>query len=130
MKATRWSVRNEVGCPGAVRRWTGVWLALWVGAAALKPLAAEAPAGLVLEEPLVSRFLARAMHSSLAYPRLAELCDRFGARFSGTTNLEGAIDWALDTLKEDGFEAVRGEPVMVPHWVRGEESLEQGRPSP
>jgi len=94
----------------------------------LKAWAADSQPRLALEEPLVSRFLARATHSSLAYPRLAELCDRFGARFSGTTNLEGAIDWALETLKEDGFEAVRGEPVMVPRWVRGEESLEQVSP--
>jgi len=60
--------------------------------------------------------------------RLAELCDTFGPRFSGTTNLEAAIDWALARLKAEGFENVHGEPVKVPHWVRGEERLEQVAP--
>jgi carboxypeptidase Q len=93
-------------------------------------LGAEKVAPLVLEEPMLGRFMSRATHSSLAYPRLAELCDHFGPRFSGTTNLEAAIDWAIEKLKADKFEAVRGEPVMVPKWVRGAESLEQLTPRP
>ena len=37
--------------------------------------------------------------------------------------LEQAIDWALQTMGEDGFSNVRGESVEVPRWVRGNESL-------
>jgi carboxypeptidase Q len=77
-----------------------------------------------------ARLIHAATNSTLAYSRLAELCDTFGPRFSGTTNLEAAIDWALETLRSDGFENVRGEPVRVPRWVRGEESLEQISPRP
>ncbi|MFN0068138.1 MAG: M20/M25/M40 family metallo-hydrolase, partial [Limisphaerales bacterium] len=62
--------------------------------------------------------------------RLTELCDRFGARFSGTTNLEAAIDWTVARLREDGFDEVRTEPVMVPRWVRGAESAELVEPTP
>ncbi len=121
----------------AVRRLAG-WVLAWVLVAGLGGLAAEragqvAAGGeerLELDAPLIGRFLARAAHSSLAYPRLVELCDRFGPRFSGTTNLEAAIDWAMETLRADGFEGVRGQPVMVPRWVRGEESLEQVSPRP
>lgn len=72
----------------------------------------------------VDSLLRAATESDLAYRRLSELCDRFGPRFSGTTNLEAAIDWTLATLKEDGFKNVHGEDVMVPHWVRGNESVE------
>ncbi len=114
-------------------RWVGGWRA-WTLLGLLSGIAcargAGAPGGLEVEEAMVGRFLARATHSSLAYPRMAELCDQFGPRFSGTTNLEAAIDWAISKLKADGFEAVRGEPVMVPRWVRGEESLEQLTPRP
>jgi carboxypeptidase Q len=60
---------------------------------------------------------------SFAFDRLAYLTDTFGPRFSGTQNLEDAIDWILEEMKRDGLENVRGEEVMVPHWVRGEESL-------
>jgi len=62
--------------------------------------------------------------SDFAYQRLARLCDTFGPRFSGSTNLEAAIDWILAQMKKDGLENVHGEEVMVPHWVRGAESAE------
>ncbi len=63
-----------------------------------------------------------ALVDSAGFNQLAELCDTFGPRFSGTENLEQAIDWALAGLKKDGFENVHVEPVMVPRWVRGTES--------
>ncbi len=62
--------------------------------------------------------------TDFAYKRLATLCDMFGSRFSGSTNLEAAIDWVLAEMKKDGLQNVHGELVMVPHWVRGEESAE------
>lgn len=58
-----------------------------------------------------------------AWDRLAELADRFGHRLSGSKALEQAIDWSLETMARDGLENVHREPVMVPHWVRGRESL-------
>lgn len=64
-----------------------------------------------------------AMKDSAAWDRLAYLTDTFGPRFSGSKNLELAIDWILEEMERDGLENVRGEPVMVPHWVRGEEKL-------
>jgi carboxypeptidase Q len=69
-----------------------------------------------------------ATRDSAAYRRLGELVDRFGPRFSGSPGLESAIDWVLEKMKSDGLQRVRGEPVMVPHWVRGEESAWLIRP--
>ena len=69
-----------------------------------------------------ARLIEAALESQRAYDRLAVMCDRFGPRFSGSTNLEHAIDWCLSEMKKDGFSNVRGEKVMVPHWVRGKES--------
>ena len=65
---------------------------------------------------------------SSAYRRLGRLVDTFGSRLSGTASLEAAIDWILDAMKADGLENVRGEPVMVPRWVRGAESAELVKP--
>ena len=65
---------------------------------------------------------------SAAYRRLGRLVDTFGHRLSGSASLEAAIDWILDWMKADGLENVRGEPVMVPHWVRGAESAELVKP--
>ena len=76
------------------------------------------------------RLIDRALRDSAAYERISELVDRFGARFSGTPELEHAIDWVLAEMKKDGLVNVRGEPVMVPRWVRGQESLALVEPRP
>ena len=60
---------------------------------------------------------------SLAYKRLAYLCDMFGPRLSGSKNLEKAIAWIIKEMKSDGLSSVRGERVKVPTWIRGKESL-------
>lgn len=65
---------------------------------------------------------------SAAYRRLGRLVDTFGSRLSGSSSLEAAIDWVLALMKADGLENVRGQPVTVPHWVRGAESAELVKP--
>ena len=62
--------------------------------------------------------------SSFAWERLAELGDTFGNRLSGSENFDAAARWAADQMRRDGLENVRLDPVKVPHWVRGAESLE------
>ena len=69
-----------------------------------------------------------ATRDSAAYRRLGLLVDTFGPRLSGSASLEAAIDWVLREMKADGLEHVRGEPVMVPRWVRGAESAELVKP--
>ena len=71
-----------------------------------------------------SRIIARATKDSAAFNRLAVLTETFGHRFSGSESLERAIDWTLAEMRKDGLDGVRGEPVMVPRWVRGAESVE------
>ena len=71
-----------------------------------------------------SRIIGAALADNFAWDRLTELCDDIGNRLSGSPGLEEAIRWAQEKMKEDGLENVRAEKVMVPHWVRGEESLE------
>ena len=71
-----------------------------------------------------SRIIARATRDSAAWNRLAVLTETFGHRFSGSESLERAIDWTLAEMRKDGLDSVRGEPVMVPRWVRGTESIE------
>ncbi len=74
------------------------------------------------------RIIDAALSDSVAWNRIAELTERFGARFSGTPALEQAIDWIIQRMNADGLENVRGEPVMVPRWVRGTESAELIQP--
>ncbi len=76
-----------------------------------------------------SRIIGEAMAGTFAWDRLAELSDTFGHRLSGSPQLERAIEWAAEQMRGDGLENVRLEPVMVPHWVRGEERARTTRPS-
>lgn len=74
---------------------------------------------------IADRIIAAAQADSAgAWNRIAELSDRFGHRLSGSVALEQAINWTAATMTRDGLENVRREKVMVPHWVRGAESLE------
>jgi carboxypeptidase Q len=76
------------------------------------------------DQAAANRLISAATRDSAAWKRLATLTDRFGPRFSGSTNLERAIDWIVGEMKKDGFENVHTEPVMVTHWVRGTESAD------
>ncbi len=69
------------------------------------------------------RLMEAALNSPVSWNRLAEVVDRFGPRLSGSEALEASLDWILAGMEEDGLENVRAEPVMVPRWVRGRESL-------
>lgn len=69
-----------------------------------------------------------ALHDPKAWPRLAELGDRFGPRLVGSTNLESAIDWILERMSADGLDNPHGEPVTAPRWVRGVEQAEMVAP--
>ena len=71
-----------------------------------------------------------ATRDSAAYERLARLVDGFGHRQAGSRSLEAAIDWILAEMKRDGLQNVRGEPVQVTHWLRGEESAVLLKPKP
>ena len=73
--------------------------------------------------PAAERIVKAALADSGPYARLGRLVDGFGHRLSGSASLEKAIDWILSEMKKDGFANVRGEPAMVPHWVRGAESV-------
>ncbi len=86
-------------------------------------LVAQSPTWIDQYRPAAQRLIAESQSSDFAWRRLAELTDTFGPRLSGSVGLERAIDWAVATMKTDGFDNVRKESVMVPKWVRGRESL-------
>ena len=104
-------------------------LAVCVLAASLRP-SARVGGGEWLEayREHATRLIAESLSSRFAWERLAELTDSFGARLSGSAGLDGAIRWAAEQMRRDGLEHVRLEPVRVPHWVRGAESLELTAP--
>jgi len=79
---------------------------------------------------VANRIIDAATDDHDAYARLTELVERFGPRISGSSALERAIDWMIVEMEEDGLDNVDTDAVMVPHWVRGNESLEMILPWP
>ena len=75
-----------------------------------------------------SRLIKAALSDDFAWRRLAELTDTFGHRFSGSDSYQRAAEWAMATMRADGFDSVRSEPVMVPRWIRGQESADITHP--
>jgi carboxypeptidase Q len=60
-----------------------------------------------------------ALKERKGYEYLRELCE-IGPRLSGSENSMKAINWAYEKMKSLGFDKVWLQPVMVPHWERGE----------
>ena len=105
-----------------------LFLVTFVGGTFLLPLAhTQVPARVAWLDPyrdVATRLIQASTGDDFAWRRLAELTDTFGHRLSGSENLDRAIAWAVETMRRDGLENVRMEPVMVPRWVRGRESAE------
>jgi len=73
-------------------------------------------------KPDADRILAAASTDTDGYAALQYLTDHIGKRLSGSPQLNTAVTWGAELMRNAGFENIRIQPVMVPHWVRGEES--------
>src|SRR5881275_2436555 len=62
-----------------------------------------------------------ALDSDYAYKQVAHLANNIGPRLSGSAQAAKSVEYVANELKAIGCEA-QLEKVMVPHWVRGEET--------
>src|SRR5437764_4007012 len=69
----------------------------------------------------LKRLQQAALSSDYAYKQVAHLANNIGPRLSGSTQAAKAVEYIASQLKAIGCE-VQLEKVMVPHWVRGEET--------
>ncbi|HMQ14918.1 MAG TPA: M20/M25/M40 family metallo-hydrolase [Phycisphaerae bacterium] len=116
-----------------IRAWTVLLLpAVLVPAVLVPAQESAAPEGDLGPHyaPLARRIISETLRENDAYRKLEHLCDDVGHRLSGSPGLDKAVDWAVETLKRDGHENVRTQPVTVTRWVRGDESLELLEPRP
>ncbi|MCP4902543.1 MAG: M20/M25/M40 family metallo-hydrolase [bacterium] len=67
------------------------------------------------------RIIAAGLEDGFAAEWLETLCDSIGPRLTGSPQMDSAIEFAVKTMRDEGFDKVWTEPVMVPHWVRGNE---------
>lgn len=73
-------------------------------------------------EETARRIMDAALADDRGWAKLEWLCDRIGARLSGSKALEQAVRWAAEEMRKRGLENVATPAVQVPVWVRGKES--------
>src|SRR5438067_12295055 len=69
----------------------------------------------------LKRLQQAALDSDYAYKQVAHLANNIGPRLSGSAQAAKSVEYVANELKAIGCEA-QLEKVMVPHWVRGEET--------
>src|SRR5215470_13680367 len=69
----------------------------------------------------LKRLRQAALESDYAFRQVAHLANNIGPRLSGSAQAAKAVEYVAAELKTLGCE-VQLEKVMVPHWVRGEET--------
>ena len=99
--------------------------AVWVSAQAA-PVATSSPSAtpIVFSPQTLSelkQLQKAALESDYAYRQVTYLANNIGPRLSGSAQAGKAVEYVADELKALGCE-VQLEKVMVPHWVRGDET--------
>lgn len=69
---------------------------------------------------VAGRLIGAALVDRDGWDKLEYLTTVIGHRLSGSEGLERAIAWADERMRAEGLD-VTLQPVMVPHWVRGDE---------
>lgn len=64
-----------------------------------------------------------ALTEGKSYEWLEDLTQNIGGRLSGSPQAQLAVEWGEKLMKEVGLDSVWLQPVMVPHWVRGEKEI-------
>ncbi|ARV16495.1 M20/M25/M40 family metallo-hydrolase [Polaribacter sp. SA4-12] len=64
-----------------------------------------------------------ALTEGQSYEWLRDLTQNIGGRLSGSPQAAQSVIWGEKLMKEIGLDSVWLQPVMVPHWVRGEKEV-------
>jgi Zn-dependent M28 family amino/carboxypeptidase len=73
---------------------------------------------------LASRIAGAALVGGRSLSIVQSLVDQVGHRMAGSPAADRGVEWALREMRALGLKNVRREPVKVPRWVRGAESVE------
>ncbi len=64
-----------------------------------------------------------ALTKSDCYRTLEYLSNKIGGRLAGSPQAAAAVEYTKQVMQQYGFDTVFLQPVMVPHWVRGEKEI-------
>jgi len=72
---------------------------------------------------VIKRVFDESLTRGHAYSNLRYLCKNIGHRLSGSPQAAAAVEYTRQLMDQYGFDTVYLQPVMVPHWVRGEKDV-------
>ena len=75
------------------------------------------------DESTIRQIYNKALAEGKSYEMLDYLCTKIGARLSGSPGAAAGVEWSRHTMEDFGFDSVWLQPVMVPHWVRGQKEI-------
>lgn len=76
-----------------------------------------------LDETSLRQIYNKALSDGKSYSMLDYLSNKIGSRLSGSPGAAAAVEWSRHTMEDFGFDSVWLQPVMVPHWVRGQKEI-------
>ena len=74
-------------------------------------------------EERIKEIYAQQLNSSPIYENLRYLTKEIGSRLSGSPQAAAAVEYTRQLMESYDFDTVFLQPVMVPHWVRGEKEV-------
>src|SRR5258706_15116928 len=82
-------------------------------------LQAQAPQ----DQERIKQIFNEALSKGKSYEMLSDLCTKIGPRLSGSPGAAAAVEWSRHVMETFAFDSVWLQPVMVPHWVRGQKEI-------
>ena len=64
-----------------------------------------------------------ALRNGQSYEMLEQLTKEVGPRLSGSPGAAAAVEWSYHEMRKFEFDSVWVQPLLVPHWVRGQKEV-------
>ena len=75
------------------------------------------------DESTIRQIYNKALSEGKSYSMLEYLSTQVGARLSGSPGAAAAVEWSRHQMEDLDFDSVWLQPLMVPHWVRGQKEI-------
>ena len=75
------------------------------------------------DDQAIKKIFDTALTRGQSYSMLKYLSETIGPRLSGSAGAAAGVEWGKQTMENAGFDSVWLQPVMVPHWVRGQKEI-------
>lgn len=75
------------------------------------------------DEAAIKQIFDESLSKGKSYEMLYDLCTNIGPRLSGSPGAAAAVEWSRHVMERLDFDSVWLQPVMVPHWVRGQKEI-------